>query len=464
MVTALMHTAPIFGLVVGFAIRGLALDPDDLNEWQTKMQPLSPRGYVCRHTDTPIAIDGTMDDAAWAGAEWTEDFVDIEGPAKPKPRFKTRAKMLWDDEFLYVAADLEETDVWGTRTEHDSVIFQDPDFEVFIDPDGDSHDYFEFEINALNTGWDLFLPKPYKDGGKADNTWEIPGLKTAVDGVRGTINDATDRDGGWTVELAFPWHALATKVNRATPPRDGAQWRMGFSRVEWQIERHAGKYLKVPNHPENNWVWSPQGVIDMHRPERWGYVQFTHDAAVKFTPDPAAPVRDKLQEIYYAQRAFRKAHGGWAKTTEDLALPGVGGITMRVTPGGWKVRPSAGSAMEYPGGCTLLVRKLTYEKLFLSIGAVLGFASSLCGEQPPRWWSDSTEAALVQAGSNRPELTKALIEVPGEQREGMEFLVTNMPAVDLTALTGSYLLENVRLAYESFAAAPWATKSHTRSS
>ena len=86
--------------------------------------------------------------------------------------------MLWDDAYFYIGAELEEPHVWATLTEHDSVIFHDNDFEVFIDPDGDNHEYYEFEINALGTYWDLLLPKPYRDGGKADNSWEIPGLKT----------------------------------------------------------------------------------------------------------------------------------------------------------------------------------------------------------------------------------------------------------------------------------------------
>ena len=71
-------------------------------------------------------------------------------------------KMLWDDQYLYIAADLEEPHVWATLTAHDSVIFRDNDFEVFLNPTGDSVNYFEFEINALNTGWDLFLDKPDK--------------------------------------------------------------------------------------------------------------------------------------------------------------------------------------------------------------------------------------------------------------------------------------------------------------
>ena len=72
--------------------------------------------------------------------------------------------MLWDDTYLYVGALLEEPHVWATLTQHDSVIFHDNDFEVFIDPDGDNHEYCEIEINALNTEWDLFLNKPYRDG------------------------------------------------------------------------------------------------------------------------------------------------------------------------------------------------------------------------------------------------------------------------------------------------------------
>ena len=57
--------------------------------------------------------------------------------------------MLWDDEYFYVAAELEEPDIWATLTERDAVIFYDNDFEIFIDPDGDSHEYYEFEMNAL---------------------------------------------------------------------------------------------------------------------------------------------------------------------------------------------------------------------------------------------------------------------------------------------------------------------------
>ncbi len=231
-----------------------------------------PKQYDCARAASPIRVDGKLDDAAWQSAQWTDVFVDIEGGAKPAPRFRTRAKMLWDDDHFYIAAELEEPHVWATLTAHDSVIFRDNDFEVFLNPTGDTLNYFEFEINALNTGWDLFLNRPYRKGGKADNSWEISGLRTAV-AVDGTLNDSRDRDRGWTVEIAFPWTAFVDRSGKGRP-RPGDQWRVNFSRVEWQHDLVDGKYVKRPGLKEDNWVWSPQGLINMHVPEQWGYVRF----------------------------------------------------------------------------------------------------------------------------------------------------------------------------------------------
>jgi hypothetical protein len=280
-----------------------------------------PRGYVAYHTNAHVTIDGRLDDIAWRTAPWTDLFVDIEGDAKPAPRFDTRVKMLWDDTFLYVGAELREPHVWATLTEHDSVIFHDPDFEVFIDPNGDNHEYYEFEINARGTYWDLFLPKPYKDGGKADNSWEIPGLKSAV-AVDGTINDAHDTDRGWTVELAFPWAVLGKYARKPWPPREYDQWRINFSRVEWPVETAEGRYRKPAGAKEDNWVWSPQYVVNMHRPETWGYVQFSKrdPGTTQFNPDVTWPARRWLMQVYYAQIAFKKANGRYAASLAELHL------------------------------------------------------------------------------------------------------------------------------------------------
>jgi len=284
-----------------------------------------PRGYVCYRASGPVPIDGRLDKSVWQDSPWTEDFVDIQGDAKPKPRFRTRAKMLWDDQYFYIGAEMEEPHVWGTLTRHDAVIFQDNDFEVFIDPNGDNHEYYEFEINALNASWDLFLPRPYKDGGTALNNWEIPGLETAVF-VDGTLNDPRDKDRGWSVEIAIPWKVLGELAYKPAPPKDGDQWRLNFSRVEWQHDVVNGKYHKAAGKAEDNWVWSPQGVINMHRPETWGYVQFSTAkiGTATFRPDPAGMLKHQLHQVYYAQKAYRTKHGHWAKTLSELGLDKIG--------------------------------------------------------------------------------------------------------------------------------------------
>lgn len=284
---------------------------------------LSGIRYICYRAPSPLLVDGRLDKTSWLKAAWTESFVDIEGDLKPRPRFTTRAKMLWDDDYFYVAADLEEPDVWATLTERDSVIYHDNDFEVFIDPDGDTHEYYEFEINALNTGWDLLLVKPYRDGGPAVTAWDIAGLKTAIE-VQGTVNQPGDRDDGWSVEIAFPWSVLAQCAHRRTPPEPGDQWRVNFSRVEWQVDVVNGQYRKRDGLREDNWVWSPQGRIDMHCPEMWGLVQFSGRAAgtaeEPFVESSDEETKWLLRQVYYAEQEHRHTHGTFTDDVSSLRL------------------------------------------------------------------------------------------------------------------------------------------------
>jgi len=285
--------------------------------------PFAPRRAICYRTAARLTIDGKLEEAAWRAAPWSDRFVDIDG--RRQPALATRMKMLWDDEFFYVAAEMEEPDVRATLTERDSVIFQDNDFELFIDPDGDTHGYYELEVNAFNTVWDLLLVQPYRDGGPAIHAWDIAGLQTAVD-VRGTINRPGDRDEGWTVEIAMPWKILREAAPGRLAPRAGDQWRVNFSRVQWQVDVAGGAYTKRIDartgkpFPEDNWVWSAQGAINMHMPERWGFVQFSNAAAgseaTSFVENRNERVKWALRRLYYRQREFRVSTGGYAT---DLA-------------------------------------------------------------------------------------------------------------------------------------------------
>ena len=423
-------------LGLGFGVS--SADAGPAGDWE-QMKNITPKGYVCGFASTPPIIDGRLDEALWQAAPWTDDFVDIEGDRKPKPRFRTRAKMLWDNEHFYISAESDEPHVWGTLIEHDAVIFQDNDFEVFIDPNGDNHEYYELEINALNTTWDLFLPRPYKDGGKADNGWEIPGLKSAVH-IRGTLNDPTDRDTGWSVEVAIPWKVIGKQAQRPAPPNHGDQWRVNFSRVEWQHEVVAGKYCKIPERREDNWVWSPQGIIDMHRPERWGFVQFSQEAPgiTAFVGEASFAGRELLMEVYHRQKSFHKQQGKWAGSLQEL---------------------------DFDPASKELSKRLELRTTEDGFQATL--AIPVDGKSPERWrvrqdsrlWmmsaGDPVESALDRAGMNRAQLQQALNLAPTAHQEGMRFLIENMPDRDLQKLSAEFLLDNVRLAYQAWDESVW---------
>jgi len=227
--------------------------------------------YDCPRTPSAPNLDGTLTDPAWNVAPWTTPFVDITGDGTT-PRFRTRAKLMYDDEFLYVGGLLEEPHVWSTMSEKNTKLFEENNFEVFLDPDGDGLNYYEFEINPLGTIWELTLPKPYVDGGVPVDPTNLPGLRTAID-IDGTLNDPSDTDTGWSVELAVPWADLAPyNEGRATPPGPGDEWRMNLMRCQWPHEVVDGEYVKGTDC--EFWVWSPQYVVDMHRPDRWGVLRF----------------------------------------------------------------------------------------------------------------------------------------------------------------------------------------------
>ncbi len=275
---------------------------------QAKWDYLPPRGYVAHKVEQPLTIDGKAE-KAWDNAPWSNYFNDIEGSKKPKPRFKTRMKMLWDAKYLYVYAELEEPHVWSYQTKRDCKIFIENDFEMFIKPSTMAPTYGEFEMNARGTVWDLYFHRPYRSGANYMESWDMRDIVVGVD-VQGTINNPADIDKGWSVEVAFPWSALRD-LGRKSPCNDGDIWRVNFSRVEWEQAVSAdGKYIhKVGPHQESlkedNWTWSPQRVVQMHEPEYWGYFQLSTktSGSVAFKRPQEETI---LQTLIYLLRAKRE--------------------------------------------------------------------------------------------------------------------------------------------------------------
>jgi len=258
---------------------------------------------MCRRTTQPPSMNGRLDSPAWQRAERSPRFVDM---VTGEPGFfGTEAAALWDDEYLYVGFWIEEPFVRARLTERDALIFQESDVEVFIDG-GDC--YYEFEINALGTiyevffiwkdalarfdavEWDVLRRNALTFGGDYDRQpasfwrgthprglrwafldYDMPGLRWATH-VDGAINDDSVVDKGWTVEIAFPWSGMKWLANgRSLPPKDGDEWRVFFGRFE--ALRAGGQ--EVSPHPA--WAWNAHGVYDTHRPECFTRVRFSEE-------------------------------------------------------------------------------------------------------------------------------------------------------------------------------------------
>jgi hypothetical protein len=281
---------------------------------------LQPHKYIIYETDQPLKIDGKLNEGAWKNVRWTTDFVNITGNTMESAGQQTRAKLLWNKKYLYVGIQVKEKNIWATMTKHDAPLYMENACEVFIDPDGDTQHYLEFGVNALSTTYDLLLPRPYRDGGNAISEYNIHGLKVKVS-VDGTVNNPSDKDRKWTAEIAFPIKALK-ELNLwggQAAPRAGDQWRIQLARAERQLAVSGNKY-KLKTNPKTGeplpsiyTSWSPQGLVNLHYPEMWGYVQLTDKIAgqgvTKFKRHKSEQIKWAMRKVYYLEKQYHLNHG-----------------------------------------------------------------------------------------------------------------------------------------------------------
>jgi hypothetical protein len=285
--------------------------------------------YFNHRIEDTIHIDGLLDDTTWLTIPWTRDFIDIEGDKDQVLDYQTRVKMCWNTDYLYIAAELQDDHIWANLTDRDDHVYQDDAFEIFIDPDGDGHNYMELQVNALNTVCDLLMLSPYKidNGIHAISTWRAHGLKHAVH-IKGTLNDPSDIDTSWTVEVAIPIPVIQELSSSKTLTD---LWRTNFYRVDWPLEivdvayRHP---LNNHNPPRANYTaWSPTGDYDTHRPDQFGYTMKTyriaHTNLENFELDSDESIKTALWDIFYQLKSCLREHKPDACTLQDLSIPSV---------------------------------------------------------------------------------------------------------------------------------------------
>lgn len=257
--------------------------------------------YTAKATEEEIVIDGYLGEETWQSIEKSSNFRDLINGSDT--RYETKVALSWDAENLYVAYWVEEPNLQASLTERDAPIYRDNDVELFV---AGKDAYYEFEINTYGTIYEVFfiwdeafeksgyaaLPEfnkkaekvrtfhgvGYKNHPRGTRTgfwnWDFPGLKSAVQ-YEGTLNDSTDIDQGWTVELALPWSSMKTLAmgdHRSLPPKEGDTWRMDFSRFNQR---------KYSPDDSGGWAWSPHGVWDSHVPECFTFIHFSTEVILE---------------------------------------------------------------------------------------------------------------------------------------------------------------------------------------
>ncbi len=237
--------------------------------------PYLPGYYVIYRATDRVTIDGDINEKAWQDAKWLDAFIDHQYPYAPAPWKTTRVKMIYDNEYVYVAAQLQEENVWAHLSKRDAIVYYDNDFEIFLDPTANGINYFEFELNALNTMFDMWHEVDNWRGAYADPVFDSKGTRSAIR-VDGTLNFHYDIDNGWSVEVKIPLRDLKEwNQQMQVPVKRGDMWRFNFSRVQYMhVYTQLFPYL-LPYSPCEDWVLGPTDTGDLHIPELWPVAVFS---------------------------------------------------------------------------------------------------------------------------------------------------------------------------------------------
>jgi DNA-binding beta-propeller fold protein YncE len=229
--------------------------------------------YTAHRADSKIKVDGKLDELAWRNATSFSEFKFAWWTAGKKEQ--TVARMLWDDEFLYVSYNCQDAHISAVNTDHDSPVYKDDCVEIFTAPNPERpFDYFNIEMNVNRA----ILDRHHPDGpGKEVPNWDSQGIVIATS-ISGTLNDDSDKDRGWVLEVAIPFANFAQVTGRPHP-RDGDVWHLNLNRLGGQTN---------PQHSQ----WSPGTTKTpaFHAPDTFGRVLFSKSTSSQQAVDALASV------------------------------------------------------------------------------------------------------------------------------------------------------------------------------
>ena len=258
----------IYCLLIGFILAFPLGAEQKTPPTSTRVQPPSTElpSYVVLRTDQGIRIDGHSNETDWQLAP-TLDFIMPWSDLKKERAQSTVARLLWDDDYLYIVYECVDPYLDAEVEKHDGPVYQEDAVEIFATPNAANEDgitYFGYEMNIKGTLLDYIA-----FGGGDEWTsnihfpWQSEGVQIATS-FDGTLNDHTDVDRGWILEIAIP-HDNFRHISGQIPPRDGDIWPAGLNRTAG----HQGQFG----------VWSDthSANASFHHATRFGKLIFSTD-------------------------------------------------------------------------------------------------------------------------------------------------------------------------------------------
>ncbi len=221
-----------------------------------QMGAFAPVGIGVERTSSPVAMDGSLDEAVWAKAKAIPFRLATTPSARKrigKLEGKGSVRLLHDDKNLYIAFAFEDADVVDLSKEDDQELCTLSDVgEIFLKPVDDTW-YWEFHVTPKGRVSTYWWPGRGHLGLVGTQPHVKPRFIRVAARTQGTVNNGLDRDQGWTALVAIPF----AKLDRDGPPKDPhSRWTILLSRYDYSRYRmkatgpelSAASLLSAPNY------------------------------------------------------------------------------------------------------------------------------------------------------------------------------------------------------------------------
>ncbi len=228
----------------------------------------SGASYTAQRRIDTIIVDGNLNEASWFNAVSTSVFTLWNGSPAPAA-LQTTAKLVWDDQYLFIGFNIQDSDVYATYGGRDPNCWEQDVFEVFVTVPGTTG-YIEVECSPKGIIWDGYFTNVFQGLG---GSYNLANLQVAAH-VNGTLNNSADSDLGFSGEIRLPFSDIYQGVSGGHPT-DGTELRLNLNRINWNTPITPGGQGAAGSDTYYAWSPVPGASVSFHRPANFGTVTFT---------------------------------------------------------------------------------------------------------------------------------------------------------------------------------------------